>query len=247
MCGRFARQSTQELLAGWFGISLEEMPWFVPSFNIAPQSTQPIVRMNAEGSGRECVLARWGLVPAWAKDARIGFSTINARAEDAAAKPAFRDAIRKRRCLVPADAFYEWQHLEGKSKNPHAIALASGEPFAFAGLWECWNSKEGPPLQTFTVLTTAPNETMSAIHDRMPVILAPEGYDQWLDAGGGGPVPMNLLKPFPAAQMRAWPVSVRVGNVRNNDPELLQPRGQEPAEEATPKARPQEPSLFDNI
>jgi len=246
MCGRFARRSTQDLLADWFGISLEEMPWFVPSFNIAPQSTQPVVRLKAEGSGRECVLARWGLVPAWAKDAKIGFSTINARAEEAASKPAFSVAMNKRRCLVPADAFYEWQRLQGKSTNPHAIALASGEPFALAGLWECWNSKDGPPLETFTVLTTEPNEVMAAIHNRMPVILAPPDYDRWLNPGFGSSIPTDLLKPFPAKQMRAWPVSTRVGNVRNNDPKLLEPLAEDPSDRAAATQEMQPPTLFDN-
>jgi len=247
MCGRFARRSTQEVLADWFGINLEEMPWFVPSFNIAPQSVQPILRMNADSSGRECALARWGLVPSWAKDPKIGFSTINARAEEAASKPAFREAMKKRHCLIPADAFYEWQRLEGKSRNPHAIALASGEPFALAGLWECWTSKDGPPLETFTVLTTAPNELMSAIHNRMPVILEPSDYDLWLTPEASSSIPTSLLKPFPASRMRAWPVGSRVGNVRNNDPQLLQPRGKETSEDAaqTPRMRP--PSLFDNL
>jgi putative SOS response-associated peptidase YedK len=247
MCGRFARRSTQEVLSDWFGISLEQMPWFVPSFNIAPQSTQPIVRTIAGGSGRECSLARWGLVPAWARDAKIGFSTINARAEDAASKPAFRVALKKRRCLVPADAFYEWQRAEGKSRNPHAIALASGEPFALAGLWESWKSREEPPLETFTVLTTEPNELMAPIHNRMPVILEPSDYDLWLTPEDNAPIPMSLFKPFPASRMRAWPVSSRVGNVRNNDPKLLQPLDKEPSEKAARAPRKQPPSLFDSL
>lgn len=188
-------------------------------------------------------MARWGLVPSWAKDPKIGFSTINARAEDAASKPAFREAMKKRRCLVPANAFYEWQRGAGKSRNPHAIALAGGEPFALAGLWERWKPKDGPPLDTFTVLTSEPNQLMAAIHNRMPVILQPPDYDRWLNPETGASSLAELLKPFPSEQMRAWPVSARVGNVRNNDPQLLQPQENEPADEAAP-APP--PSLFDN-
>ena len=178
MCGRFARKSTQEVLADWFGLELEEMPWFAPSYNAAPQSVQPAVRLNRDSGRREVALVRWGLVPFWAKDAKIGYNTINARAEDVASKPAFREALKKRRCLVPADAFYEWQRLDAKSKRPFAFALASGEPYAFAGLWESWRPKEGAPLETFTILTTDPNQLMEPIHNRMPVILEPKDYDR---------------------------------------------------------------------
>jgi putative SOS response-associated peptidase YedK len=158
MCGRFARRSTQEVLADWFGVELEDMPWFAPTFNAAPQSTQPILRLNRDTGTREFAVARWGLVPFWAKDAKFGFSTINARAEEVVAKPAYREAFKKRRCLVPADAFYEWQKLDAKTKRPFAIALRSGEPCAFAGLWESWKPKEGEPLETFPFVTSDPNE-----------------------------------------------------------------------------------------
>jgi len=221
MCGRFARKSTQEVLAEWFDLELEEMPWFAPSYNVAPQTTQPVVRLSRETGRREFALLRWGLVPFWAKDAKIAYSTINARAEEAASKPAYREAIRKRRCLVPADAFYEWQRLDPKTKRPFAFALASGEPYAFAGLWESWRPREGAPLETFTILTTDPNELMEPIHNRMPVILEPKDYDRWLDPGDPARPPVDLLRPYPAQRMKAWPVSSRVGNVRNNGPELL--------------------------
>jgi putative SOS response-associated peptidase YedK len=227
MCGRFARRSTQEVLADWFGVELEDMPWFAPTFNAAPQSTQPVVRLNRDSGSREFALMRWGLVPFWAKDAKFGYSTINARAEEAPSKPAYREALKKRRCLVPADAFYEWQRLDQKNKQPYAIALKSGEPYALAGLWECWKPQEGPPLETFTILTTDPNELMQSIHNRMPVILEPRDYERWLDSGGGNSgelarPPVDLLRPYPAEKMKAWQVSQRVGNVRNNDPELLE-------------------------
>jgi putative SOS response-associated peptidase YedK len=223
MCGRFARRSTQEVLADWFGVALENMPWFAPSFNVAPQSIQPIVRLSRDTGKREFALQRWGLVPHWARDTKLGFSTINARVEEAASKPAFREALKRRRCLVSADAFFEWQRLDAKSKKPFAIALTSGEPYAVAGLWESWQPKDGPPLETFTILTTVANEVMAPIHNRMPVILQPRDYDCWLDLGDPARPPVDLLRPYPAERMHAWSVSDRVGNVRNNDPELLEP------------------------
>ena len=222
MCGRFARRSTQQVLADWFGVELEDMPWFAPSFNVAPQSTQPVVRVSRNSGAREFSLMRWGLVPFWAKDAKFGYSTINARAEEAPTKPAYREAFKKRRCLVPADAFYEWKRFDAKTKQPYAIALKSGEPYAFAGLWESWRPKEGDPLETFTILTTDPNELMQSIHNRMPVILEPRDYNRWLDSANPQTPPVDLLRPFPAEKMLAWPVTDRVGNVRNNDPELLE-------------------------
>jgi putative SOS response-associated peptidase YedK len=227
MCGRFARRSTQEVLADWFGVELEDMPWFAPSYNVAPQSVQPVLRINRDSGRREFAQMRWGLVPFWAKDAKFGYTTINARAEEAAAKPAYREALKKRRCLVPADAFYEWQRPASaetgkKTKYPFAFALRSGEPYAMAGLWERWQPKEGEPLETFTILTTDPNELMEPVHNRMPVILEPRDYARWLAPGDAARPPVDLLRPFPAEKMVAWPVSDRVGNVRNNDPQLLE-------------------------
>ena len=225
MCGRFARRSTQQVLADWFGVELEDMPWFAPTYNAAPQSVQPVVRLNRDSGKREFALLRWGLVPFWAKDAKPAYTTINARAEEAAQRPAFREALKQRRCLVPADAFYEWQRpdptLDAKTKHPFAIAMQSGEPYALAGLWERWRPKEGEPLETFTILTTDPNELMEPIHNRMPVILEPRDYDRWLDPGDPSHPPVDLLRPFPAEKMLSWPVSARVGNVRNDDAQLL--------------------------
>jgi putative SOS response-associated peptidase YedK len=215
------RKSTVETLAGWFDVGLEGVPFFASSYNIAPQSVQPVVRLNPGSGSRKIVLQRWGLVPFWARDAKLGYSTFNARAEEAARKPAFREALKKRRCLVPADAFYEWQKIDAKTKQPFAIALKSGDPIAFAGLWESWQPADGPPLETFTILTTGPNEIMKPIHNRMPVILEPGDYAHWLAPGDPEKPPVELLRPFPAGKMRAWPVSNRVGNVRNNTPELI--------------------------
>lgn len=235
MCGRFARRSTQKILADWFGVPLGELPWFAPTFNAAPQSTQPIVRLSRDTAAREFLLARWGLVPSWAKDAKFGYSTFNARAEELLSKPAFRDAFKSRRCLVPADAFYEWQRIDPKTKRPYAIALRSGEPYAFAGLWELWKPREGPPLESFTIITTDPNEVMEPLHDRMPVILEPRDYDRWLDPEDPQRPPVDLLRPYPAGKMHAWPVNERVGNVRNDDATLL--------EEAPLETK--QPGLFD--
>jgi putative SOS response-associated peptidase YedK len=239
MCGRFARRSTQQILAEWFDLELEDMPWFAPTYNAAPKSTQPVVRLGRDSGHREMAMLRWGLVPFWAKDAKMAYTTINARAEEVASKPAYREALKGRRCLIPADAFYEWQRIDKKTKRPFAFALASGEPYAFAGLWESWRPKEpnekvsetapraeAPPLETFTILTTDANELMEPVHNRMPVILEPKDYDRWLGLGGlklGDParLPVDLLRPYPAERMKAWPVSDRVGNVRNNDAELL--------------------------
>jgi len=196
------------------------MRW-APTWNAAPQSFQPVVRLSSGGSQREAALLRWGLVPSWAKDARVGL--INARAEEVATKPAFRVALKKRRCLVPADAYYEWRQTGAKTKQPYAIALASGEPIAFAGLWESWRDAGGDALETFTILTTAANERLASIHDCMPVIVERKDYDRWLDADEKAAPHADLLHPYAANQVRAWPVSDRVGNIRNNDASLLYP------------------------
>jgi len=177
MCGRYARKSAQELLAEWFDLDLQLMPWFTASYNAAPQSFLPVVWLDPESSQRRISLMRWGLVPSWARDDRIGLSTINARAEEAATKPDFREALKKRRCLIPADAYYEWQRRSPKTRQPYAIGLKSGESYAFAGLWENWQPPEGDVLTTFTILTTASNERLATIHDRMPVIVAPKNYE----------------------------------------------------------------------
>jgi len=225
MCGRFARRSTQKVLADWFGVEsdpdAEDSPDFIPTFNAAPQTLQPVVRLNRDSGRREFAMLRWGLVPSWAKDQKCGFTMINARAEEAAQKPAFRNAMKKRRCLVPADAFYEWQRRDSNSRQPFAFAMQSGEPYALAGLWERWKPKDGELLETFTILTTDPNELMEPVHDRMPVILEPHDYQRWLEAGDPERLPVDLLRPLPSGKMKKWRVSERVGNVRNNDAELL--------------------------
>lgn len=237
MCGRFARRSTREVLADWFGVDLEETPFFAPTFNAAPQSTQPVLRLNGDTGKREFSLMRWGLVPFWARDEKLGLSTINARAEEVASKPLFREAFKRRRCLVPADAFYEWQRPDPKTRRPFAFALLSGEPYAFAGLWERWKPKDGPILETFSILTTDPNELAEKVHNRMPVILEPSDYNRWMESGDPAHPPIDLLRPYSAEKMRAWPVHSRVGNVRNDDPQLLDPC----SDPCSPAEQPDEP------
>ena len=222
MCGRYARKSTRKVLADWFGVDVEDMPFFAPTYNATPQSVQPVVRLNRDSGQREFAPMRWGLVPSWAQDAKVGFSTILARSEEAARKPAFREALKARRCLIPTDAFYEWQRINKKTNFPFAFMLRSGEPCALAGLWERWQPREGEALETFTILTTDPNELMEPIHHRMPVILEPRDYERWLEPGDPARPPVDLLRPYPAEAMTAWPVSDRVGNVHNNDEQLLE-------------------------
>ena len=156
--------------------------------------------------------------------AKVAFSTINAKAETITTSPAYREAMKRRRCLVPADLFYEWQKIDAKTKQPYAIGMKDGSIFAFAGLWEMWKDKAtGQSLQTYTVITTDPNELMASIHNRMPVIVAPKDYERWMEPGDLSRMPVDLLKPYPAEEMTAWKMSPAVGNVRNNSAALCQP------------------------
>jgi putative SOS response-associated peptidase YedK len=167
---------------------------------------------------------RWGLIPFWSKDEKIGLRTINAKAETITTTPAFREAFRYRRCLIPADAFYEWQKLDAKTRQPFAIAMKDGTPYAFAGVWEKWKDRAaGADLLTFAVITTDPNEVVQPMHDRMPVIIPGRDYDRWLQAGNPERPPVDLLRPFYASQMTAWKVGNAVGNVKNDSPELIEP------------------------
>ena len=223
MCGRFALYSDPFTLARRF--EADAPPELSPRYNVAPSQNIPIVR--DEGEKRHFALARWGLIPHWAKDIKIGYSTINARAETVASKPAFRNAFRHRRCLIPADGFYEWQVIPGsKIKQPWFIVLVDREPMAFAGLWERWRSPEGKELESCSIIVTDANEIMRPIHDRMPVILAPCDWDAWLkpeakDAGGL----QGQLKPYSAEGMAAWPVSTKVNSPRNDSVECMEALG----------------------
>jgi putative SOS response-associated peptidase YedK len=189
-----------------------------PRYNIAPGQEIAVVRYPAASAVREIVMLRWGLVPSWAKDPSIGFKMINARAETISVKPAFREAIRRRRCLIPTTGFYEWRR-EGRTRTPFCFVMLDGGVFALAGIWERWLDPAGQVLETASILTTAPNAVMEGLHDRMPVILPPSSYDLWLDpAAPFSPVVSALLQPFDASQMQRRQVSSRVNFVKYDDP-----------------------------
>ena len=219
MCGRFAFYSPAEATAALFGATGTFDPG--PRYNIAPTQDLAAVRGRDGDDGRDLVALRWGLVPFWANDPAIGNRMINARAETVAEKPAYRAAYRHRRCLVLADGFYEWQR-EGPVKVPWYISLASDEPFAFAGLWERWSSKEtGESLETATLITTQANDFLAPLHHRMPVILDAERADRWLS--GDNEFLVTASQDSPA--LRAWPVDRRVNNARNEGEDLIRPDG----------------------
>jgi len=217
MCGRYELHTHPAAIALAFGLA--ETPALRPRYNIAPTQDVPIVRQNAAGE-RECVDVRWGLVPRWAKDPSIGTRMINARAETIAEKPSFKNAFRRHRCLIPADGFYEWQATPG-GKQPMHIARRDGAPFGFAGLYERWLAADGAVLDTCTILTTTANDLLRPMHDRMPVIIAPESYERWLDVAHADVA--DLLAPYPSAALVFHPVSTRVNAVRNDDAGLIAP------------------------
>ena len=215
MCGRYRLSRRKQIIEEYFDVTGED-DW-IPRYNIAPTQPVPIIRQHPKEPGRKLTLVRWGLIPSWAKDSSGAATMINARSETAATKPAFRDALMSRRCLVPADAFYEWQRT-GKSKQPFCFEVGDGELFAFAGLWDRWRAPDGSWLRSCSILTTTPNRLTATVHDRMPVILDPGNYDPWLDPGMTNiEAASDLLKPFEAHLMRAYPVSPRVNNVANDD------------------------------
>ncbi len=203
-----------------------EVPPFTARFNIAPTQPVAVVRLDPQSDEprRELVWLRWGLIPSWAKDPAIGNRMINARAETAAEKPAFRAAFRRRRCLVAADGFYEWQRTGGK-KQPYFIHLHDDRPFGFAGLWESWEGPDHSHIESCTLLTTGPNELLRPIHDRMPVILGPESYAPWLDPAVQQPEQLlPLLQPYPSEAMTADAVGTFVNSPRNDGPQCIEPQ-----------------------
>ena len=221
MCGRYSLTSKLDNLQARFDFEAENLA-YRPRYNVAP--TQEVLAVVNDGQNRAGFL-RWGLVPFWAKDTRIGSRMINVRAETVAEKPAFRQALRKRRCLVLADGFYEWKK-EGAAKVPMYIASRSGEPFGMAGLWGTWKAPSGEPLHSCTIITTAANSLMEPIHDRMPVILTRETEAAWLDRSIDDPVALtHLLAPYPAPELEAYPVSTLVNSPRNDAPECILPAG----------------------
>jgi putative SOS response-associated peptidase YedK len=219
MCGRFAFYSPSEATAALFGASSSTE--VEARYNIAPTQFIATVRHDEQDTP-ELAMLRWGLVPFWAKDPSIGNRMINARAETVAEKPSFRNAYKKRRCLVLADGFYEWRK-EGDGKTPYFISLADGSPFAFAGLWENWNSKESDEsLQTTAIITTAASDFMATLHQRMPVVMLPAQAERWLDGDAG--LLSEVIDNAPA--FRAWPVDRKVNNARNEGAALIDPAGE---------------------
>lgn len=224
MCGRYQLYKSSRELGDLFK-TVNPLPNVPPSWNVAPTNDAPVVRRHPESGARHLDMLRWGLVPRWAKDSSGAARMINARSESVATTAAYRDAFARRRCLVPADGFYEWRAGEGPKapKQPYAIALRDRGTLAFAGLWEGWRSPEGEVLRSFTILTTAANEPLRVLHERMPVILPPEFWPLWLGEEPAEPEALlALLRPLPAEALTVWPVSRRVGNVRENDAALLE-------------------------
>ena len=225
MCGRARLSSDVSEIKLTFSIPPERpTPNVAPSWNVVPTDPLPIVHCDAKEGTRALEVMRWGLIPYWAKDIKIGFSTINARAEEIDTKPAFREAFRQRRCLVPLDNFYEWAKTP-TGKQPYAIALKGGGLMAMAGLWETWHAPAGETVHSATIVTCAPNPLVAELHDRMPVILPPSAWPAWLGEDNvDRPEALKaLLAPYPADDMVMWPVDKRVGSVRNNDPGLIEP------------------------
>lgn len=233
MCGRYALTLTPEAMRRLF--AYPELPNFPPRYNIAP--TQPIAVVTADHGERHFALMRWGLIPSWVKDPASFTLLINARSETAAEKPAFRAAMRHRRCLIPASGFYEWRRGP-KEKQAFYIRPREGEAVAFGGLWEDWMGADGSEIATAAILTTSANGLVSAIHDRQPVVIREADFAAWLDTGGQGPKEVShLLQPVPDGFFEAIPISARVGAVRNDDAGVQAPIG-EPLVADAPEERP---------
>jgi putative SOS response-associated peptidase YedK len=241
MCGRYAITTAPEALRRLFGY--EETPNFPARYNIAP--TQPIPMVCRQNGKRRFALVRWGLLPAWVKDPRTFALLINARCEAVTDKPAFRAAMRYRRCLIPADGFYAWK-AAGKTKRPYYIRLKSGEPMAFAGLWETWTGPDGEEMDSAAIITTAANPALGAIEVRMPAILPPEAHDLWLDCDNvDAETATALLVPMREELLDFYPVSQAVGRVANDGPDLVEPAPeQDVADPGAPAKDDGQPSLF---
>lgn len=224
MCGRFTLKTDPETLTETFpGFTTPAADEMRPRYNIAPSQQVAVVANNGDNSVE---FFQWGLIPSWAKDPKIGNRMINARSETLAEKPSFRTPYKRRRCLILTDGFYEWKAEPGsKTKTPHYIRLKSEKPFAFAGLWEAWSPNiDDDPLLSCTIITTSPNSLMETIHRRMPVILEPDSYQQWLDPSDQSPTQLDgLLKSYPAEEMEAYPVSRLVNRPSNDSPDCIAP------------------------
>jgi putative SOS response-associated peptidase YedK len=234
MCGRYTITSAPEALRALF--HYDEQPNFPPRYNVAPTQPIPIVRL-VDGK-RHFALVRWGLLPSWVKDPKNFTLLINARGESAADKPAFRAAMKRRRCLIPADGFYEWQKA-GERKRPFYVRAKSGAPLAFAGLWETWTGPNGEELETGTIVTTRANRTLKLIHDRMPVIIAPEAFDLWLNtADVDTQTAAALIAPAPDNLLEAFEISTAVNRTANDNPKLI-----DPVAPGAPEAEPAKPAV----
>lgn len=221
MCGRFVLRAPAEELSSLLEVPIQFPLPLPPRYNIAPTQTIAAVRCSPQTGQREWVVLRWGLVPAWSRELDTGLSLINARAETVATKPFFRDAYRRRRCLIPASGFYEWKRTDKKTKQPYYFQRRDGQPFCFAGLWERW-ARNGVAVESCALVTTEANAVVAPVHDRMPVMLLPEEYEQWLSASTTDAVE-SLLRPLPAEEMTAHPVSPRVNSPHTDEPALVAP------------------------
>jgi putative SOS response-associated peptidase YedK len=229
MCGRFCQASSRDEIAAAFGVEIGDLP---PRYNVAPSQSVAASVQLPDTSKPQIQMLRWGLIPTWAKDPKIGYKLINARSETVAEKPSFRSAFRHRRCLIPATGFYEWQQVEGsRQKQPYFIGLQDERPFAFAGLYERWSSPGGDVLETCTILTTAANNLVEPIHERMPVILDPQTYNLWLDPSFDQIDRLKaLLLPYPSEAMKVYPISTIVNSPKNDSPECSRPLENTPSQ-----------------
>jgi len=231
VCGRYRLSRRKQIIEEHFDAAPWDDDWN-PRYNIAPTQSVPVVRQHPKEPVRQVSTMRWGLIPHWAKDASGAARMINARSETANTRPAFRDPMKLRRCLIPADGFYEWKR-SGTAKQPFCFEVNDGELFAFAGLWDGWKNAEGQWIKSCTILTTIPNSVTGAVHDRMPVILDPDSYDRWLDPGMNDVQAVSdLLRPYDAQFMRSYPVSTRINRVENDNEDCA--RRVEVAEDQNP-------------
>jgi putative SOS response-associated peptidase YedK len=225
MCGRYVRRSDKQKIAEYFHASPQpaELPMLGADYNVAPTTFQPIIRQSRESGEREIIIARWGLVPFFTKELSDikGLSTINARAESITKAPTWREPMKKRRCIILCNSFYEWVKDSKPPKQPYSFELVNGNPIGFAGLWDAWKDKDGNWFQSFAIVITEANELMRRVHPRMPCILHPRDYDRWIDREETERLPLDLLRPLDSDEMEMSEANPKVGNVRNNGPELM--------------------------
>jgi putative SOS response-associated peptidase YedK len=219
MCGRYSLFADVRFIEDEFGIRILDASVLTKNYNVAPTTFMPVIK-NGENGKPDLFSMKWGLIPHWAKDDKMAFSTINARAESLEEKPAFREPFKRQRCIIPASGFYEWM-TRGKRKLPYFIFTPRKKVVGYAGLYDTWRLPDGRFVQSFTIITTEANNVVKPLHERMPVILRPEDYALWLHSGTGTDALKSLFKPFPDEEMSAYPVSEAVNSVRNNSPQLI--------------------------